>query len=250
MAREPGQLPSPTAALANYLDLEQLLSRVAAYAAESSEAERINILLHDRDAQEFLVAAAWGTDGQAPRGARLPDTAGAAAAALRSGEARLVSGRELADGPLSDHDRHPPDRTRSLMVAPLMFDHRVLGVVEAANRQDGAPFDAADLERFTSGCGLIAVALENASLYRGLHLETERLKRFQDDRAQPLLAESPAMRAALAQADRAAMGRSTVLLVGETGTGKEQIARRIHDASPRAKKPFVALNCGALPETL
>jgi len=64
------------------------------------------------------------------------------------------------------------------------------------------------------------------------------------------VAESPAMRLAIAQADRAAAGRSTVLLLGETGTGKEQIARRIHDASPRAKRPYVALNCGALPESL
>jgi transcriptional regulator with PAS, ATPase and Fis domain len=58
------------------------------------------------------------------------------------------------------------------------------------------------------------------------------------------------MRRALAQAERAAAGRSTLLLVGETGTGKEQVARRVHLASPRAKGPFVALNCGALPEGL
>ncbi len=58
------------------------------------------------------------------------------------------------------------------------------------------------------------------------------------------------MRHVIAQADRAAAGRTTILLVGDTGTGKEQLARRIHDVSPRAKKPFVALNCGALPDGL
>jgi transcriptional regulator with GAF, ATPase, and Fis domain len=58
------------------------------------------------------------------------------------------------------------------------------------------------------------------------------------------------MRRVLDQAGRAAAGRSTVLLVGETGTGKEQVARRIHASSPRARLPFVALNCGALPEGL
>jgi transcriptional regulator with GAF, ATPase, and Fis domain len=58
------------------------------------------------------------------------------------------------------------------------------------------------------------------------------------------------MRRALFQAERAAAGKSTVLLVGETGTGKEQVARRIHEASPRGRAAFVALNCGALPEGL
>jgi DNA-binding NtrC family response regulator len=58
------------------------------------------------------------------------------------------------------------------------------------------------------------------------------------------------MRRAVAQAERAATGRSTVLLVGETGTGKEQLAHHIHECSPRAEGPFVALNCGALPEGL
>jgi two-component system response regulator HydG len=92
--------------------------------------------------------------------------------------------------------------------------------------------------------------VENASLHRLLDKETEILRRSREDEARPLIAESPAMRAALAQAERAAAGKSTVLLVGETGSGKEQVARRIHDVSPRAAGPFVALNCGALPEGL
>jgi transcriptional regulator with PAS, ATPase and Fis domain len=65
-----------------------------------------------------------------------------------------------------------------------------------------------------------------------------------------LLAASPAMRAVEALARRAAATRATALVLGETGTGKEVVARAIHDASPRAAKPFVAINCAALPDTL
>jgi transcriptional regulator with PAS, ATPase and Fis domain len=65
-----------------------------------------------------------------------------------------------------------------------------------------------------------------------------------------LLADSPAMRAVEALARRAAATRATALVLGETGTGKEVVARAIHDASPRAAKPFVAINCAALPDTL
>jgi two-component system, NtrC family, response regulator HydG len=123
-------------------------------------------------------------------------------------------------------------------------------VVEAANRIGGGEFQATDLERFVGSCNLIAVAVESASLYRRLDRETEILKRSQEDHTRPLIAGSAAMRRVLSQAERAAGGRSTVLLIGETGTGKEQIARLIHAASPRAAKPFVALNCGAIPEGL
>jgi len=136
-----------------------------------------------------------------------------------------------------------------LIAAPLQVEDRTLGVVAAVNRR-GRSARPDEIAAFVNCCNVIAVAVENASLYRRLHLETEVLRRSREDDAHPLIAESAAMRHAISQADRAAAGRSTVLLVGDTGTGKEQLARRIHDVSPRAKKPFVALNCGALPEGL
>ena len=64
------------------------------------------------------------------------------------------------------------------------------------------------------------------------------------------VAESAGMRAVAAHADRAARSRVTVLLLGETGTGKEVVARAIHAASARAERPFIAINCAALPDSL
>ena len=64
------------------------------------------------------------------------------------------------------------------------------------------------------------------------------------------VAESPGMRAVAALAERTARSRVTVLLLGETGTGKEVVARAIHAASPRAERPFIAINCAALPDSL
>ena len=68
--------------------------------------------------------------------------------------------------------------------------------------------------------------------------------------ARALVAESPAMRAALDLVARVAEHRTTVLITGESGTGKEVVARAIHRASPRAGGPFVAINCAAIPESL
>ena len=87
-------------------------------------------------------------------------------------------------------------------------------------------------------------------LFELLESDVERQRREGGPLMRPLVAESPAMRRALALAERAAAARSTVLLIGETGTGKEQLARHIHDLSPRCEGPFVPVNCAALPSGL
>ena len=222
------------AALAAFLDLDDLLTRAAAYASHSVDTEITRILLHDAEAHEFVVAAAVGASDEMARGSRLPETAGIPGEVFMSGEARVA----------------PATSARTLMAAPLNGGGRTIGVVETVSRAGGAAFTSTDLERFVSCCGLIAVALESASLYRRVGRETEILRRTRDLAAPPFIAESAAMRRALEHADRAAEGRSTILLTGETGTGKEHVARRIHERSARASGPFVAINCAALPEGL
>jgi len=222
------------AALAAFLDLDDLLRRAAAYASHSAGTEATRILLHDGEAHELVVAAAVGPPDDMIHGSRFPDTTGIPGEVFMSGEARVA----------------PGTAARTLMAAPLNGGGRTIGVVETVSRAGGAAFTSGDLERFVSCCGLIAVALESASLYRRVGRDTEILRRTRDLTAPPFIAESAAMRRALDQADRAAGGRSTILLTGETGTGKEYVARRIHERSARASGPFVAINCAALPEGL
>jgi two-component system response regulator PilR (NtrC family) len=94
---------------------------------------------------------------------------------------------------------------------------------------------------------LVWKALEKRSLVA----ENERLRaQVARERPQQLLGHSPAMRRILDLVFRIAKSRSTVLVTGESGTGKERIARAIHDASDRANKPFLVVNCGAIPEAL
>jgi transcriptional regulator with GAF, ATPase, and Fis domain len=247
--REWRRLMEAGAAFTAYMDLDDVLRQVLPYAAESAHAEWSAVVLHDAEARELVVAAAGGSAAGQVRGRRFPDDEGIAGSVLRSGQPRIVADTTEAAHLLREIERDG-HAVRTLMAAPLRVGTRTLGVVEAVNRVGGGEFLPSDLERFVGSCSLIAVAVENASLYRRLDKETEILKRTAEDAARPLVAESPAMKRVLAQARRVAAGRSTVLLVGETGTGKEQVARRIHVESPRGRMPFVALNCGALPEGL
>jgi two-component system response regulator HydG len=104
------------------------------------------------------------------------------------------------------------------------------------------PFDLEQLEV------RVAKALEHGRLVREVtHLRAERASRYGPEN---VVGTSPALRTAVALAERVADSRSTVLVTGETGTGKEVIAGLIHGLSARAEGPFIKMNCAALPETL
>jgi DNA-binding NtrC family response regulator len=104
------------------------------------------------------------------------------------------------------------------------------------------PFDPEELSL------MIRKIVEQQSLVR----ENEMLRRAvrKEFRFRDLESRSPAMRAVFDRARVAARGTSTILILGESGTGKELMARAIHAESPRAKAPFVAVSCAAIPETL
>jgi len=103
------------------------------------------------------------------------------------------------------------------------------------------PFDAAELAM------LVRKALEKQELA----LENRRLRaRVSELKETDLLGRSSAMRAVLDLVQRIANMRTTVLITGESGSGKERVARAVHDASDRREKPFLVVNCGALPEAL
>ena len=98
----------------------------------------------------------------------------------------------------------------------------------------------------------IQVSIQNALKVKALTGEIQRLKKVHDNRLTlgDLIAESAPMKSVLRLADRAAQSHIPILIEGESGVGKEVLARAIQGASDRAGKPFVAVNCGAIPDTL
>lgn len=143
-------------------------------------------------------------------------------------------------------------RIASFICAPLMSRGRVLGTIYVDNRSVVNSFDRSDADFIQVFASLAGVALENALLTEELVAENESLRREvrQEWDLPNVVGRSSAMRRVVEVVRRVADTRSTVLLQGETGTGKEVIARALHYASPRAEKRFVAVDCGALSETL
>ncbi|HEY0385002.1 MAG TPA: sigma 54-interacting transcriptional regulator, partial [Pyrinomonadaceae bacterium] len=138
---------------------------------------------------------------------------------------------------------------RSLLSVPLVLHERMLGAIYLDTSSTTDRFDNDHLQLLTALAGIAAVALENAQHVEWLESENRRLR---DDiqLEHNMIGESPRMHEVYQFIARAAPTDSTVLITGESGTGKELAARAMHLNSTRKSKPFVAVNCAALTETL
>jgi formate hydrogenlyase transcriptional activator len=146
----------------------------------------------------------------------------------------------------------------SLVSFPLVFEDQALGALNIAHPPNEGLLDCC-FQVAKQVAHLVAIALHNSLMVE----EVQRLNRLlgrentllkeeirQIKRDSRYLAESPAMKAALERVRLAAPSGSTVLIRGETGTGKEGLARMVHDLSPRFGAPFVVVNLGAIPDAL
>ncbi len=136
---------------------------------------------------------------------------------------------------------------QALIAVPLFHLDRPLGLLYLDTREPGRRFDEGHLQLITALAGIASGALATVRRIEWLEEENRRLAAgFAHD----MVGESPEMREIYRLLNRVAATGSTVLLLGESGTGKELAARAIHRASPRVERPFVAVNCATLSETL
>ena len=140
-------------------------------------------------------------------------------------------------------------RIQSVLCVPLRVADKMLGTIYLDARSSACRFSEDHLQLLTAIAGIAAVALENA---RHLEWLQEERRRLQADLnvEHSMIGESPRMREVYQFIARVAPAGSTVLIRGETGTGKEMAACAIHKNSARADKPFLAINCAALSEAL
>jgi transcriptional regulator with GAF, ATPase, and Fis domain len=139
----------------------------------------------------------------------------------------------------------------SVMAAPLMSRGSLLGILYVGNDNVVNLFTHEHLEVLVVFAAQASLLLENAVLVNDLRGEKQDLSRQLDEmRFGSIIGASDGMREIYRKVERVAATDVTVLIQGETGTGKELIACEIHNRSDRARKPFITINCGAIPENL
>ena len=177
---------------------------------------------------------------------------------LRTHVAELVSVEEIDKLPAGIVERLKAESIASMAIAPMVTASGPLGVMTMGSRQPDN-FGQEDLDLLSQISTQIALAVDNAIAYGRVtkardRLEEERLYLESEIRSEynfeDIVGKSAALRKVLDQVAIVAPTQSTVLLHGETGTGKELFARAIHNLSPRRERTFVRLNCAAIPSGL
>lgn len=249
-------------AFATRLELDDLVTLVVEKCQDVFEAEGASVLLHDREKDElyfpFVVSRDPDVAAQLAT-LRFPADQGIAGTVLQTGEPIRIDDGATDERVYRGADEETGITTRSMLCVPLITREGTMGVIQLVNHRGGTPFPPDDEAFLVTLAGSVAVAIDNARMYATLRESEERLKTqvgslrrdlARQDRFSQIVGTSPAMAEVFRLMESAASTPITVLIEGETGTGKELVAQGVHKASPRADHSFVAVNCAALPETL
>ena len=240
--------------LVSNLNLRELLSAISLALSPVMPHEAAALTLYDEPSNELRVAAFDfpEDDGNCVTGRVVPFEGNPI------GEAYTTRKTVLIDYSRSDDPQVACSGFASGCASPLIFRDRVLGVLAIKTRREHA-FLAEDGELFEQVAKQVAIAVENALAYNEIEtlknkLEKEKLYLEEEIRTEynfeEIIGSSSVLKRVLQNVETVATTDSTVLIYGETGTGKELIARAIHNLSDRRERTLVKVNCAAIPTGL
>jgi Nif-specific regulatory protein len=210
--------------------------------------EACSIALIDETDRKLVIAFSKG--GAKVEGFRLELGQGIVGAVAQTGEGVICNDVSQNTRFFCDIDKKTGFTTRSVLCAPLKQRGQLIGAIELLNTNNPNGFTQEDLQLLTAFGALASTAINCARVFASMRNANLAFQEGIQDRYGCIIGKSDAFQAALRLARSVASTNTTVLLLGESGTGKEVIAHAIHQESPRAAQPFIAVNCVALTEEL
>ena len=236
----------------NYSDLNSLLTTIIDSATRLCEGEASCLLLMNKEKEELYFEISLGGAGMEVKRFTVKMGEGIA------GWVALHNKPLIVDDVAAD-SRHRRDisqelnyAAKTMLAVPMRVKDECVGVIEIINKRNGKPFTQEDLEWLEIFATQAGIALVNAQSMEKARNKIEQLQEQSktDMESHTIIAKSPVILEKLEIIERVAKTDSSVLILGESGVGKEIFAERIHLLSPRNTKPFVRLNCAAIPEGL
>jgi formate hydrogenlyase transcriptional activator len=247
-------------AVVSNLDLKSLFVAISESLRNVLHQDYTSLALHDKERNRLKIYALdFPTGSGLIREAMdVPLEGSRAGKAFLEKRPLLIKDFESAEFQSDVSRRFSQEGLRSGISLPLISKHEPIATMTLASRRDNA-FTESDVELLVQIAVQVAIAVENAMAFQQIaelknklaeekhYLEDEIRSEFNFDE---IVGESSALRRILQQVETVAITDSTVLILGETGTGKELIARAIHGLSNRHDRTFVKLNCSAIPTGL
>jgi formate hydrogenlyase transcriptional activator len=247
-------------AVVSHLDLRDIFMATSRCLRQVIRQDYTSLVLYEQGSDQFRVHALDFPDGKGLiREGRTGSVANCPAGmALQSRKPVLFQENDLKASSSEIARLLLDEGVKSACCLPLLSHDRVLGTLNVASKQDHA-FSQEDVALLGQVANQIAIAVDNALAYQEIAELKEKVikeKLYLEDEIrteynfEEIIGESAALNRILKQVETVAPTDSTVLILGETGTGKELIARAIHNLSQRRERTFVKMNCAAIPTGL
>ncbi|MDR0600695.1 MAG: sigma 54-interacting transcriptional regulator [Treponema sp.] len=233
-------------------DLHGLLAQILGFATTLCESEASSLMLVNRETRELYFEVATGSKGSEAAKFTVKMGEGIAGWVASHNKSLIVNDVEHDQR----HSKKIPDQigypSKTMLAVPMRLKDECVGVIELLNKKDGKFFTQDDLEWLEIFANQAALAIRNTQSIEKARVKIDQLQTELSKKQEyhTLIAKSPMILEKLEIINRIAQTDSSVLILGESGVGKELFAEKIHLLSPRNAAPFVRVNCAALPEGL
>jgi Nif-specific regulatory protein len=236
----------------NYKNVHSLLSKIMESATRLSEAEASSLLLMDKEKNELFFEVALGSKGKEVQKYTVKLGEGIAGWVAKHNKSLIVNNLANDKRHLSFIGKEINYTSKTMIAVPMRVKDECIGVLEVINKKEEAGFSQEDIEWLEIFANQSALAIVNAKNMEEANSEIRQLQ-YQlktDQGYHTIITKSPLILEKLEIIDRVAKTDSSVLLLGESGVGKELFAEQIHLRSQRSRSSFIRVNCAALPEGL